>query len=227
MFEFFLAVMLVSTLLILGITRLAEERIIKTHHGQKVSFFAHHPPQPADIVFLGDSLTEGARWDELFPGVSIRNRGIINDTSQGVLERLDSITCGQPVAIFILIGTNDLPFYAYRSDADILNNYTQIIQKIRTDSPRTRIFIQSLLPRGRRYARRIRKLNDELAALADKHDITFIPLFDHFATRTGALRPDLTNDSLHLLASGYGIWAEQLAPHIQILKTSQPPGSTG
>jgi len=221
MFDFFLAVMFVSTLLILGITRLAEERIIKTHHGQKISFFAHHPPEPGDIVFLGDSLTEGARWDEVFPGLPIRNRGIINDTSQGVLERLGDITCGQPGAIFILIGTNDLPFYAYRSDADILNNYTEIIQKIRTDSPQTRIFIQSLLPRGRRYARRIRKLNGELAALAAQHGITFIPLFDYFAARTGALRPDLTNDSLHLLADGYAIWAEQLAPHIRTLNTGE------
>ena len=51
MFDFFLAVMFVSTLLILGITRLAEERIIKTHHGQKISFLPITRPSRVILSF--------------------------------------------------------------------------------------------------------------------------------------------------------------------------------
>src|SRR3954451_1058356 len=45
----------------------------------------------ADVVMLGDSITEGIDWHELFPHVRILNRGIGGDTSAGVLNRLDEV----------------------------------------------------------------------------------------------------------------------------------------
>ncbi|MGB9898194.1 GDSL-type esterase/lipase family protein, partial [Thermanaerothrix sp.] len=111
-----LSTLLVITLVYLVLARMAAERLARTHHEQKCDFFAHHPVKAGDIVFLGDSITDGARWDELFPGLSVKNRGINADTTRGVLARLDSILQGQPAAIFLLIGTNDLPWFMFRSD---------------------------------------------------------------------------------------------------------------
>lgn len=37
------------------------------------------------IVFLGDSIIEGANWDELFDNPNILNRGVSGDTSEDVL----------------------------------------------------------------------------------------------------------------------------------------------
>jgi len=58
-------------------------------------------------------------------------------------------------------------------------------------------------------------LNGELRKLAVRYGYVYIDLFPHFATAQGALRPELTNDSLHLLSAGYAIWVEILKPYIR------------
>jgi len=206
----FFVVMFVTTFAMLAVTRLEVTRLIHQHHGQKVDFFKAHPVRPGDIVMVGDSLTDGARWDEIFPGLPIKNRGINADTVEGVLERLDKIIAGKPGKIFILIGTNDLPWYDYRGDHFILNTYEKILNRIKVHLPDTQVYVQSLLPRQRRYARRIRGLNASLAELAGKTQCEFIDLYPALADANGALRQELTNGHLHLLGAGYRIWAESI-----------------
>ncbi len=210
----FLIAMFSATVILLFVTRLATERLIRQHHGQKRDFFHHFPVESGDIVFAGDSLTDGARWDELFPGLHIKNRGINADLTTGLLERITDITAGKPAAIFILIGTNDLPWYEYRSDTEILNTYQSILEAIRTQSPHTRVFVQSILPRDRMYAARIRKLNPKLQNLALSHECIYIDLYSKMVDKKGGLRRELTNDNLHLLAKGYQIWVETIRPFL-------------
>jgi len=104
-----LAIIIIASLLLLAVTRLTVERVAHNHHAQKVSFFNRYPVQPGDIVFLGDSITDGARWDELFPGLPVKNRGINANLTTNVLERLDNIVNWRPKAIFILIGPTTCP----------------------------------------------------------------------------------------------------------------------
>ena len=215
--EPFLGVMLVTTFILLAIASLATESLIRHHHAQKVDFFDHYPVRPGDIVFLGDSITDGARWDELFPGLPVKNRGINADTTGGVFRRLEVILTGKPGAIFLLIGTNNLPWYAYHSNNKILADFTAILQCCRDRSPTTRIFIQSILPRHPSFAGRIRTLNARLAELAKSSGCTYIDLYSHFAGPDGGIRRDWSNDRLHLLAAGYACWVEILTPHIQEL----------
>ncbi len=210
-----LAIIIIASLLLLAVTRLAVERVAQNHHDQKVSFFNRFPIKPGDIVFLGDSITDGARWHELFPGLPVKNRGINANLSTNVLERLDNIVNWQPKAIFILIGTNDLPWYERRRDEQIIETYEAILRRIKDDTPETSVFVQSILPREKSKAERIQKLNAELKKLAVRYGYVYIDLFPHFATAQGALRPELTNDSLHLLSAGYAIWVEILKPYIR------------
>lgn len=211
----FLLVMLVVTLILFTLTRLEVERIAHHHYLQRVSFFEGHPIQPGDIVFLGDSLTAGGNWDEIFPQYCIKNRGINADLTTGVLKRLDCITKGQPAAVFILIGTNDLPWYEHRHDEMILGTYHEIVKKIKTDSPGTRVYVESLLPRAHSYAKRIRELNPKLKKMALGLGAEFIDLYPNFADEKGDLRADLNNDHLHLLAPGYALWADALRPYLE------------
>lgn len=217
MFNNFILAMFIATFILLSITRLAAKRLIEHHHTQKVDFFRSHPIQPGDIVFLGDSLTDGARWDEIYPGKPVKNRGINADTTAGVFARLEDIINGHPAAIFILIGTNDLPWYEYRHDEDILRSYHEILSKCRSEIPETRVFVQSLLPRHVSYARRIGKLNTKLKDLAREYECTFINLFPALVDAKGGLRKEITNDNLHLLASGYKIWVDELKPYISMI----------
>ena len=206
---FFLA-MFLATFILLTITRLEVSRLIRQYHQQKVDFFRLHPIQPGDIVMLGDSLTDGARWDEIFPGVPVKNRGINADTVAGVLARLDEIIAGKPAKIFLLIGTNDLSWYDYRGDHVILETYRQILARFKAELPGTDVYVQSLLPRGAAYAGHIRNINTALKVLSYEMNYAFVNLHPFFTDGKGALRKELTNDHLHLLGEGYRIWAEEI-----------------
>lgn len=216
----FLIVMLVVTLVLFAFTRSTAERIFHQHYQQKTDFFAHYAIRPGDRVFLGDSITDGARWDELFPDLPVKNRGINGDTVSGVLQRLGEVLSGRPAAIFLLIGTNDLPWYMYHRDTAILKSYEAILERCKAESPQTRVFVQSILPRHRRYAGRIKALNARLEELAGRYGDTFIDLFPHFAGPDGQIRADYSNDQLHLLASGYAEWVGILTPYLYHLTTS-------
>lgn len=218
MFISFLLVMLVATLILFTLTRLEVDKIAHHHYLQRADFFAAHPAQPGDILFLGDSITAGGNWDELFPGLNIKNRGINADTTTGVLARMEPVTSGKPAAIFILIGTNDLPWYEHRHDEMILSTYHEILTKIQQDSPKTKVFVESILPRAHSYAKRIQGLNPQLKELAESFGYTFIDLYPHFADANGDLRAEFNNDHLHLLAAGYQCWKEQLTPYLDQIK---------
>lgn len=210
----FYLLMLLAALVLLVIAAVDAENLVHHHHAQKCDFFDHYPIQPGDIVFLGDSITAGANWDELFPGKSAKNRGINADTTTGVLKRLAPIISGKPSAVFILIGTNDLFWYEYKTDASILKDYRAILTRFHQESPQTKIFIQSILPRQRMYATRIRCLNQKLADLAAEFKDTYIDLWTHFVGSQGELRAEFNNDSLHLLGAGYAVWVEILTPYL-------------
>ncbi len=220
MLDSLLVAMFIATFILLSITRLAAERLMRQHYEQRADFFRAHPVNSDDVVFIGDSLTDGCQWRELFPDVSIKNRGINGDTTAGVLKRLPEILANKPAAIFLLIGTNDLPWYEYRPDSDIIMDYRQILQLCRRDSPDTRIYIQSLLPRGPYYSKRIQNLNRQLNSLAEVFHCTYIDLFPHFTGRDGGLDHKITNDRLHLLADGYVIWRKIIAPYLDEYRSS-------
>jgi len=213
----FLLAMLVATIVLLVISRSAVERIEHHHYEQRADFFRFTPVKPGDIVFLGDSITAGGCWDELFPGLPVKNRGINADDTLGVLNRLDAILYYSPAAIFLLIGTNDLNWWAYRHDDDILETYEEILVRCKSLSPATKVYVQSILPRAKRYAGHIRFLNGKLRGLAAKYGFEYIDLFPHFEDGQGALKKELTNDNLHLLSGGYKQWVELLKPYIAAL----------
>ncbi|MCP4021521.1 MAG: hypothetical protein GY729_06750, partial [Desulfobacteraceae bacterium] len=66
---------------------------------------------------------------------------------------LDQITKGQPYIIFIMIGTNDLKFGIKQKT--IISNYRTILNSIKNQSPKTKVFVQSLLPRKAKFQKHI------------------------------------------------------------------------
>ena len=75
---------------------------------QRATLFEKLPIDSDDIVFLGNSITNGCEWHELFNNPNIKNRGISSDVSMGVYDRLDPIIKGKPAKIFLMIGINDI-----------------------------------------------------------------------------------------------------------------------
>ncbi|MCI1945386.1 GDSL-type esterase/lipase family protein [Clostridium luticellarii] len=164
-----------------------------------------------DIVFLGDSLTNRSQWQELFNNPHIKNRGIDGDTTSGILNRLNTITRGHPKKIFLMIGINDL---LHKQDtAYILSNYEKILNKIRTDSPDTIVYTESILPNNNIKSNRdVKFLNNELQKLSSSK-IIYIDLFDRFV-KYDKLPGEYTYDGTHLNGLGYSIWKHEINKYV-------------
>jgi lysophospholipase L1-like esterase len=169
------------------------------------------PLDAGDVVFLGDSLTGDCPWSELFENRHLKNRGIGGDTTQGVLDRLNSITKAKPSKIFLMIGINDLANGF--SESAILDNYRQILLRIMEGSPETSIYVQSILPtnalKGHNHEV-ITALNSRLSQTCNELGANFIDLYSRFV-KDRHLNEAYTYDGLHLNGSGYHVWKEAIA----------------
>lgn len=86
----------------------AQGRKHTTFFDQRATLFEVLPTSKKDIIFLGNSITNGGEWAELLDNPHVKNRGISGDRADTMLDRLHVITKGKPAKIFLLIGINDL-----------------------------------------------------------------------------------------------------------------------
>lgn len=187
-------------------------------YDHRKSLFAVLETAPESIVFLGNSLTQQCEWAELFNNPAIKNRGITGDMTTGVLARLDEIVAAKPRKLFLLIGVNDLLFHP---PSIILENYQQILQKIKKDSPATQVYVQSILPvnnalrsTGIKNAD-IRVVNSGIQALAKEFDFPYLDLYQAFVTPEGRMNQKYTYDGIHLNGEGYLNWKQAIATHVE------------
>lgn len=181
-------------------------------HRRQTTQFERLQITPADVVFLGDSITEAVQWHELFPEASARNRGIGGDTVGEVASRLDPIVHGRPRKLFVMVGTNDVRLRVPLDESMAV--YERMLERVRRESPTTELFVQAVLPRNERYAPRIRAFNTRLREVTARHGASWLDWFDTFADERGVIRPAYSNDDLHLLGPGIELWARLLAPYV-------------
>ncbi|SFS16930.1 Lysophospholipase L1 [Microbacterium sp. cf046] len=193
--------------------KFVEKRFLGPGREMKASQFALLPAVEGETVFLGDSITAGGQWQEWFPGVPLRNRGIDGDKTTNVLARLDVALRADPSRVFLLIGTNDISFG--HKDDEITDNVRTIVQRTQITTPHTEVYVQSIMPRRAKQAPRIRKLNAEYKRIAEDQGVTFIDLWPALSAGD-ELRPGYTLDSLHLTGAGYRAWAEVLEPLLSV-----------
>ena len=201
------------------------DSIFSTYYLQRVSHFETLPQTKSDIIFLGNSITDGAEWPELFNDIRVKNRGISGDITAGVIHRLDEITNRKPAKVFLLIGVNDL---AKNITTDsIVKNILLITDYIHQQSPATKLYVQSILPVNNVYGKfvthtdkgeQIKIINAQLKAQSNGHGYTNIDLHSSFADEDGKLKANLTNDGLHLKGEAYLFWKHIIYPYVYDLE---------
>lgn len=213
-------------LLLIGILfalpQFAQQRKYSTFYEQRETLFEELPVTSKDIIFLGNSITNGCEWSELFQTPHVKNRGISGDICMGVYDRLDPIVKGKPAKIFLLIGINNVSRGA--SADTIVSEIGMIIRKIKRESPKTKLYLQSILPVNDCYGmfeghtsrwQVVKQINDLLQPLAQKEGATYIDLYTHFVDGdTGKMNPQYTNDGVHLLGRGYLLWRDIVKPYV-------------
>lgn len=187
----------------------------------KVQLYQSYPHSDSDIVFLGNSITDRVDWNELLGLCNVRNRGISGDITFGVLQRLSGVTDGKPAKVFILIGINDISRNI--PDSLIAGNYQKIIERIKKESPQTKIYFQTLMPVNNEFTQfknhynkdeHILFLNKQIKAIGKQEEIQVIDLYPHFLNSENKLDKKYTLDGLHLNAEGYKVWKEILQPYL-------------
>ncbi|WP_215225084.1 GDSL-type esterase/lipase family protein [Echinicola shivajiensis] len=192
------------------------------HYQNRIKNFKENPLSYGDIVFIGNSITEqGKNWGEKFGQEHIRNRGISGDVTDGILARLGEIIYHKPKAVFLLIGINDLSNYhqGNESRANIVyhtkipspeyvgNNIVKIAQQIHQGSPKTKIYVQTVLPNARPDLKAsINLVNSIIKENEAKEYYQVIDLHSFFADQNGLMKSELTNDGTHLNEMGYKVW---------------------
>lgn len=188
---------------------------------QRASHFRQLPNTKGEIIFLGDSITDGCNWTELFNDVRIKNRGISGDVTPGILTRLDEVVESKPTKIFLMIGINDLAIGF--SPEQIVNNIKAIVKSIQKESPDTLVYLEGILPVNSDYSnfpnhnnktQEILGINRVLKRLAEEYGVTYIDLHSRFIVDDYKLNPEYTNDGLHLTGAGYMAWKEEVEPYV-------------
>jgi lysophospholipase L1-like esterase len=178
---------------------------------KKVSFESYDYPD-VDKVFLGDSITDHGELQTYFPGEVVLNRGIVEDDTKGVLNRIDEVVKRNPQEVYILIGINDIG-----GNVDIeeyRKNMEKIIQSF--DHSSTKVIVQSILPvNNQEFENKIsneavHQFNEVLHQLAKDNDIQYVDLNRHFENADGQLKEEYTVDGIHLTGDGYDVWMEKL-----------------
>ncbi|HEY5510557.1 MAG TPA: GDSL-type esterase/lipase family protein [Prolixibacteraceae bacterium] len=193
-----------------------------TYYDQRKSLFEILPDTKNEIIFLGNSITDGSEWSELLGNPRAKNRGISGDTSEGVLFRLYQVTRVQPAKVFLLIGINDLSKNI--SPDTVYVNICKIVSTIRTKSPKTKVYVQSILPVNNTFKTfashtsrtpQVKDLNERLRTICPRLGATYVDLFRELKNpNDDLLNPMYTNDGLHLLGEGYKAWLRVIQKYL-------------
>jgi lysophospholipase L1-like esterase len=200
---------------------------MKRHDG----FVAIAKKGDVDVLFLGDSITDGWRgksgktaWDKSFGPLKSANFGIGGDRTQHVLWRiqngeLDGIT---PKVAVLMIGTNNT---GNDSADQIADGVTAIVKTIRSKSPTTKVLLLAVFPRGKMIPNpgntKITEINQTIAKLDDGKNVKFLDIGSKFM-KDGQIPGEIMPDYLHLSEAGYQIWADAITPTLH-----QMLGKTG
>jgi lysophospholipase L1-like esterase len=181
---------------------------------------SYDPKSPEAIVFVGDSITAGGRWQEWFPEYRVHVEAAPGDTTDRLTERLPAVVELQPDTLAILIGAND--FGQNRSVEYVVRSIEYFLAMVRQEVPGSRTLVQSIMPRGREFSDDIQNANRHLRQYAQNVHAQYLDLWPALAMDDGELSPEFTNDRLHLTEAGYQAWLGELQPALERLKDAPP-----
>jgi acyl-CoA thioesterase I len=166
----------------------------------------------ARVVFMGDSITQGWKLDESFPGKPYVNRGISGETTPQMLLRFrQDVIDLEPKVVVILGGTNDIagntgPMTLEQTEG----NLASMADLARANG--IKVVLCSVLPAfdypwspGLEPAPKIAILNAWLRGYAAAKGYVYVDYFAAMKDERGGLPPALSKDGVHPLPPGYAM----------------------
>jgi len=189
------------------------ETKLSSYYLEKVGLFARLNNFKSEVTFFGDSLTDNAEWNELFPEINVSNRGIQGDTVDRLINRLSTVISTRAEKVFLMIGINDL-----RRNIElqsILISLDKLVALLAVHHKS--VYVQStLFVRNKDMAinKKIVILNEHLKFLASQYEnVVFIDLNKELS-RNGELAEQYTYDGIHLTGAGYLRWRDAIFKYV-------------
>jgi lysophospholipase L1-like esterase len=185
---------------------------ISRHEG----FVASAKKGQCDFLLMGDSITDGwnnkkAIYEQAFGSYKPLNFGIGGDRTQHVLWRLQNgeLEGISPKVMMLMIGTNNS---GGDSAEKIAAGVTAIVNYTKQKSPKTKILLLAIFPRGEKptpVRDKLKQVNDTIAKLDDGgKTVKYLDIGAKFLQPDGTISKDIMPDFLHLSDAGYKIWAD-------------------
>ena len=211
---------------------------------KRINEFKENPIGQNKVVFLGNSITNGlSRHFSKFNRSDVVNRGIDGDISLGILERLDELIYYKPKAVFILIGLNDF-FNDLTKMPEVTPNFVtkniiKAANKIKKESPKTKIYLQTILPINKQlYQDKLKNdtgnsyywlesdfeinINEQILKTNDflRNNKIFqvIDLHPYFIDENSIMNEKYSTDGVHLNKLGYQKWIDIINPFLNSIK---------
>ena len=190
-------------------------------------FLAEAKQGKFDLVFIGDSITDGWRkggrevWNKSYAPRHALNLGIGGDRTEHVLWRIEQgeLDGLKPKAVVLMIGTNNTGKEKDGSDrnstAEVIEGVTAVVKAIRTKLPGSKLLLLAVFPRGKVDApqrAQIKEINTAIAKLGDGKMIRFLDIGKVFLAEDGSIPKTIMPDLLHPNAEGYQRWADAMEP---------------
>ena len=166
------------------------------------------------VVFMGDSITEGWKLEESFPGKPYINRGISGQTSPQMLLRFrQDVIDLEPKVVVILAGTNDIagntgPMTLKESE-DNLASMAEL-----ATAHHIKVVLCSVTPAfdfpwhpGQEPAEKIVELNKWIEGYAAEQGYVYVDYHSAMKDERGGLPARLSKDGVHPNAAGYAVIA--------------------
>lgn len=176
-----------------------------------------------DLVLIGDSITHGWEgkgkkvWEKYYGKRNAVNLGIGGDRTQHVLWRLQhgNLEGIEPKLAVLMIGTNNA---GTNTPEETAAGIKAIVKTLRENTPKTKILILGIFPRGATPDDARRQVNEKtnklIQKLADDKMVYYLDIGKNFLQDDGTLSKDIMPDLLHLSERGYNIWAESIEPTV-------------
>jgi len=175
---------------------------------------------PVNVVFLGDSITEG--WFDKHPSYFVNcrvGRGIGGQTTpQMVLRMMSDVVDLKPKAVHIMAGTNDVA----GNTGPMTPKMTEDNFRVMHDTGRAhgiKVLIASIPPAGAfpwrpglEVKQPIAELNRRLKEYAHSSGSTWVDYWPVLNDGTGAMKPGLAVDGVHPTVAGYEAMESVITP---------------
>jgi len=174
------------------------------------------PPAAGEqrVVFMGDSITDGWKLNDFFPGKPYVNRGISGQTTPQMLVRFrPDVIALKPKAVVILAGTNDIAGNTGPETMEAIEDNLASMADLATANG-IRVVLASVLPAadypwrpGKHPDEKIPVLNSWIEKYAAEKGYVYLDYYSAMADNRHGLPTKLSADGVHPNKDGYAIMA--------------------